>query len=249
MNTVSQFYDSLAPDYDLMTDFNSRFQKEQPIFRQLLRQYNIHSALDAGCGTGFHSLLLASLGVDVTAVDVSKEMVRTLQQRAGELQVTISSMQASFDELPGIVQKKFDAVFCLGNTLAHLLTEDSLMQTFKNFKLLLHENGTLIFQTLNYHRIVQTEERIQNVKERDNKIFIRFYDFLETTVAFNILTLERKKGGILHRLQTTELRPLSHGEALEMLQTAGFRDINVYGSLELTPFDIESSHDLIVCAR
>ncbi len=70
MREVASFYDWLAPDYDLMTGFEKRFAHEEPFFRILLGRQTITTAVDAGCGTGFHSLLLAQLGVSVTAVDV-----------------------------------------------------------------------------------------------------------------------------------------------------------------------------------
>ena len=55
---VTQFYDNLADDYDAMTGFEKRFVHERPFFNLLMQRYGITSALDAGAGTGFHSLLL-----------------------------------------------------------------------------------------------------------------------------------------------------------------------------------------------
>ena len=54
-----------------MTEFHKRFSNEQAVFNTIVEQYQLRTVLDAGCGTGFHSLILASLGVEVTAVDVS----------------------------------------------------------------------------------------------------------------------------------------------------------------------------------
>jgi ubiquinone/menaquinone biosynthesis C-methylase UbiE len=70
-----QFYDSFADEYDEMTGLESRFSKEEPIFQSLLKKYHIEKALDAGCGTGFHSILLAQLGLQVTATDISEHML------------------------------------------------------------------------------------------------------------------------------------------------------------------------------
>jgi len=64
--SIAKFYDLLAPDYDGMTGFADRFARETPAFQTLVRRYGIRQALDAGCGTGFHSILLSQLGVTVT---------------------------------------------------------------------------------------------------------------------------------------------------------------------------------------
>ncbi|MEK6756297.1 MAG: hypothetical protein AABZ02_09115, partial [Bacteroidota bacterium] len=56
MQDVAEFYDALAPDYDTMTGFEKRFVQERPFFRVLIERFGIKSALDAGCGSGFHSM-------------------------------------------------------------------------------------------------------------------------------------------------------------------------------------------------
>jgi len=57
--SVTKFYDTLAPEYDQMTGFESRFAREGPFFKTLIEDHGIGTSLDAGCGTGFHSLLLS----------------------------------------------------------------------------------------------------------------------------------------------------------------------------------------------
>ena len=57
VKTSADFYDVLAADYNAMTNFERRLITEQPLYRALVDRYHIHTALDAGCGTGFHSIL------------------------------------------------------------------------------------------------------------------------------------------------------------------------------------------------
>ncbi len=249
MDNVSGFYDSLAPDYDTMIDFEKRYLKEQSVMNSIVTRYNIQSAIDAGCGSGFHSLLLASLGVKVTAADVSSEMISRLKQHATEMNLNIETVLSDFQHLSDFVHQKVGAVFCLGNTLPHLLSDDELLQTLKNFKSLLNDNGVLILQFLNYERIMKKKERIQNVKERNGKTFIRFYDYLGERIAFNILTLERGGNELVHHLQTTELKPLLEIEVRQSLMQTGFDKIESYGNLLFEPFDEETSTDLVIIAK
>lgn len=118
--SVSEFYDLLAPTYDAMTGFDKRFVQEKPFFRLLVERYEIKTALDAGCGSGFHSLLLSQLGIQVTAIDASAEMVRLTKEHARSFNVNIRTIHGSFGDLGNLVAEQFDAVFVMGNSLAHL---------------------------------------------------------------------------------------------------------------------------------
>jgi glycine/sarcosine N-methyltransferase len=246
---VADFYDALAPNYDSMTGFEKRFAAEQPHFRSLIERYGIASALDAGCGTGFHSLLLSRLGVSVTAVDVSTEMLARLQRHADELNAIIETVQSDFQTLASVVHKHFDAVFCLGNSLAHLLTSDDLRATLTCFASLLNPNGILFIQILNYDRILAQRERVQNVKEVGNTTFVRFYDFEKEFLRFNILKLEKKGGVTEQSMNSVQLRPIRHEEFLRLLRECGFNGVQTYGAISLEEFLPEKSKDVFVIAR
>jgi 2-polyprenyl-3-methyl-5-hydroxy-6-metoxy-1,4-benzoquinol methylase len=232
-----------------MIDFEKRFLNEKSVITAIASKYNIRSAVDAGCGTGFYSLLLAWLGVKVTAADVSSEMISRLKQHATEMKLNVEIVLSDFQHLADVVHQKVDAVFCLGNTLPHLLSNDDLLESLRGFKSLLNSNGILILQLLNYQKIMKQQVRIQNVKERGGKTFVRFYDYQNNTIAFNILTLERNGNQIVHHLQTTTLNPLTSSHLTEQLTTAGFKQVVHHGSLSLEPFDEVASHDLVIVAH
>lgn len=138
---VAEFYDWLAPEYDRMTGFEKRFIHEKPFFRLLVERHGIKTAVDAGSGTGFHSLLLAQLGVEVTAVDVSAEMLHTVETHARELNLHVTLLKSSFQGLPLALHSSFDAVFCLGNSLAHLLSKGDLRESLRSFAAVLRPRG------------------------------------------------------------------------------------------------------------
>jgi len=95
-NLPEKFYDELAVDYDGMTGFEQRFPHERPFFRMLIDRYKLENALDAGCGTGFHSILLAQLGLQVTATDISEELLMQTRKHAKEYGVHIKNNQLNF---------------------------------------------------------------------------------------------------------------------------------------------------------
>lgn len=245
---VADFYDWLAPVYDRMTGFEKRFVHEGPFFRLLVDRNGIRSAVDAGSGTGFHSLLLAQLGVEVTAVDVSTEMLHGVEAHARELNLRVALLESSFRGLPLALHSSVDAVFCLGNSLAHLLSKVDLRESLRSFAAVVRPGGILFLQNLNYDRILGTRERVQSVKEADGVTYIRFYDYERDLIRFNILKLERRASGISHELNSVPLRPILSDEMLELLSEVGFANPKTFGGIAMEAFNPESSNDLVVLA-
>jgi 2-polyprenyl-3-methyl-5-hydroxy-6-metoxy-1,4-benzoquinol methylase len=232
-----------------MTQFQKRFSEEQTVVKAIAEQYQFRTVIDAGCGTGFHSLILASLGMEVTAVDISEHMLQKLLHNANAMQLQIETVQSSFQQLHKNIQTKFDAVFCLGNSLPHLLTLRELIETVKNFCAILKPDGVLFLQLLNYERILSRKERIQNIREIEGTTFIRFYDFGERTINFNILKIERNNQQIIHSLESVELFPYKLKEINEPLKRCGFGQLKKFGSLTFDEFSKQDSRDLVIVAR
>jgi len=245
---ATDFYDSLAGDYDAMTGFEKRFIHEKPFFSLLVREYGITTALDAGAGTGFHSLLMGQLGLDMTAADVSKKMIARVKSHANDLHLTIDVVESNFEDLPRKQHKKFDAVLCMGNSLPHLLTRGELVSSLKSFSAVLRPGGFLFLQLLNYARILASKDRIQSVKESGGVTFVRSYEFHEKFVVFNILRLSTKNGQPVHQLDSVKLRPILKQELLSALEEAGFDDMRFHGSIALDDYHEERSKDLVVRA-
>ncbi|HTY59701.1 MAG TPA: class I SAM-dependent methyltransferase [Bacteroidota bacterium] len=247
---ASAFYNSLAPDYDGMTGFAKRFAHEKPFFRLLVENRGIRTALDAGSGTGFHSLLLAGLGVRVTAVDVSGEMLDRLEVHSREMALDVRRVRSDFAGLGDLLTGPYDAVFCMGNTLPHLQSETEIRETLSTFATLLPPGGLLFLQVLNYERILALHERVQGARESGGITTVRFYDLdaQGRKILFNILRLEKKEEKIGTALITIPLLPLTHSGMMSMLEESGFSKVASYGSIAMEPFDPAESKDLVILA-
>jgi glycine/sarcosine N-methyltransferase len=247
--TPKIFYDALAANYDSMTEFSRRIKIESSSFRELIDRYNLKSALDAGCGTGFHSFILSQMGMQVTAADVSRAMLNQMRKNARDLGLHVKMVHSSLSGLKTAVREKYDSVFCLGNTLAHILTKKELIDSLRTFYQLLNSSGILLFQILNYDRILKTRERVQSVKEADNKIFIRFYDYDKKQICFNLLTIDKNKRGITNSLISTRLYPWLAKDIVKILRQAKFKNIRLFDTIAKGVFDKRSSKDLVVFAQ
>ncbi len=77
-----QFYDRLAPYWDYT------FKLYYPIWKRILEAAEIQQGrkiLEIGCGTGNLTILMAMEGAQVTAVDLSPNMLRLAEAKAKEI--------------------------------------------------------------------------------------------------------------------------------------------------------------------
>jgi glycine/sarcosine/dimethylglycine N-methyltransferase len=242
---VPEFYDLLAPDYYAMTGFDQRFVREKPFFRLLIERFNIKTALDAGSGSGFHSVLLSQLGVQVTAVDASAEMVRLTTLHARKASMKVKALKGSFEDLQKLFKTPFDAIFVMGNSLAHVLSRAELKEILESFSGLLAADGILFLQCLNYERILKSKQQIQSTRESEGKTFVRSYEYDDKGILFSVRTNEKGNA----RTETIRLRPVMREELVGILTEAGLPHINVYGGISMEQFDPLRSIDLVVLAR
>jgi len=146
-----QTYERLAPLYDnLMT--SSRFYRnlrleELSLFRRYVQPaIPGQAALDVGCGTGYFSALLDSLGYETYAVDKSIQMLRVAKKKLGRShREGIHFVNSDIMSLG--LNENFDVITAFGVLMNHISNWDALLQLFTR---LLKKNGLLLFDIDNY---------------------------------------------------------------------------------------------------
>ncbi len=245
-------YDKLGASYDLMINWKSRLEKEAPFLQRLFSENRIKRVLDIGCGTGQHARLFHNWGCEVIGVDPSDKLIEIAGdgiEDGGELEFHI----ADFLTFPDFVAEPVDIVFCLGNTLPHIRTKRDLKKSFSNVFGALKDGGLFVFQNRNYDLLLETKERFlfpsTSRTGESEQIFFRFNDFIGNTVCFNVVHFTRVGESWIHEVYSTELQPWKHAEIESILREAGFGVIDFYGDFSGSPFDAETSSDLVGMAR
>ena len=247
---AGRFYDALAPDYDAMTGFERRFDQERPFFQKFVEQFAVRQAVDAGAGTGFHSLLLAQLGVRVIAVDVSADMLAVALSHADSMQLPVTAVHASLVDVARHITTPQDAVVCMGNTLAHFTERGARDTVLAQFHRLLAPGGVLLVQTLNFDRIMKQETHLHNVKEAGGVMFVREYVPAGALVDLRITRSALSDPGAPQTTASVRLAPVYAADLALALTNAGFADIQLHGSIALDAFVANTSRDLVaVCKR
>jgi glycine/sarcosine N-methyltransferase len=245
-------YDVLAADYDRFVNWPARLAHELPFLERLFQLHGARHVLDAACGTGQHAIALAQRGYQVTGADLSEAMVEQAGRNAAAAGVDVPFVVAGFGQLAAL-GRIYDAVLCLGNSLPHLLTASAVADTLADFASALRPGGLLVIQNRNFDRVWATRERFigpQSYQGAEGEwLFLRFYDFHEETLTFNMVRLRRMEAGWAQDVHATELRPVFRDRLAEALATAGFGDSAFYGGYDGSAFDPAQSSDLIAIAQ
>jgi SAM-dependent methyltransferase len=114
-------YDTIAPVYDwIVPDAVLSPQGSADAFLPALGDLPRGSrVLDCSAGTGTLAVGLAMAGFDVTATDASDGMVERIRGLAARHGVDVPARTARWEELGEQGFEPFDAVICVGNSLAH----------------------------------------------------------------------------------------------------------------------------------
>jgi SAM-dependent methyltransferase len=226
-----------------------------------------HSAriLDAACATGMHAIALAQRGYRAAGADISHRMVARAEANAAVAGQDIPFVTAGFGQLSAVFQQRntalfpFDALLCLGNSLPHLLTPSELAAALADFHACLRPGGLLLIQNRNFDAVLKQRERWMEPQSHHEGgpgseaewIFLRFYDYLpDGLIDFNIVTLHREgQSPWKQQVTSTTLYPLRQAELTGALEQAGFNQIFSYGGMDGSPYDVESSGNLVITAR
>lgn len=154
-SVLSKYYDALMSDYDYTgtADFLLGLYGK----RNTQPPYKLH-ALDLACGTGAFSRTLASYGIEVTAADISEEMLNqavSLGTR-GIMYVQADMANVAFDKSFNLITSACDGV--------NYLHGEQLYTTFSNIREMLTKEGLFVFD-------ISTPFKLRNVI--GNNVFFR----------------------------------------------------------------------------
>ncbi len=191
--------------------------------------------LDCAAGTGQLAVGLALRGFEVAAADASAAMVARTRALAAERGVELEAATCAWEELPGRGwDGRFDAVFCVGNSLTHAAGTAGRRAALAAMGGVLRAGGLLVLTSRNWELVREAMPRLEvadELVERDGGagLVVRAWTIpeawdepIEIDVAVALLD---GAGGVTTHRERLRCWPFSH-EALDAdLQDAGFSDL------------------------
>ncbi len=236
------FYDSFAKDYNRMIPLEKQIESKKNIFSNFLSA-ETKTAADLGTGSGADSIALTKLGLQVKAFEPSSQMIKRAKKNFSKTNVEVDIYKNKVGEINASFHNSFDLVISFGNTFANI-NRDEIKASIEKVINLLKPNGKAFIQILNYDKILKEKERIVNITGSDEKQFIRFYDFCDGNVFFNILSFNKNELSN-RKLITTEIFPYTHS-FWQGLNQANDCKMEFFGDADLKKFEKSTSPNLII---
>jgi len=188
---------------------------------------------DCACGIGLLAVGLAQAGFQVMACDASPAMVERTRELARAQAVEVPTRVCRWDQLPEQGWPgRFDAVFCVGNSLAHATGRDGRRAALRGMASVLADGGVLVLTSRNWEQIRAAGSRLDvwdRLVERAGRTAVVVYSWQippawETEHQLEISVAVLQEGD---RLQATTERlsiwPFTHHDLRDDLTATGLR--------------------------
>jgi len=199
--------------------------------------------LDVPCGAGRHALALARLGYRITGVDISADALVRAAAAAREEKLPADFTEADMRTFE--LKEPFDAVICLGNSIAYF--DSAGMETFlARVAASLRPGGRLILDT---HGCAESIFPLRDEREIEfdgGSYRSRFcYDPLRSLLKTKA---QLRLGETLHELLYAHF-VVTSGELVRRLRSVGLETLALYADTDDAPYRLGSPRLLLVAIR
>ena len=221
-------YHALAASYDRLTG-DVDYAAVVDFYLQILAREDCHpsTAVDLACGTGSVTLLLAKLGLQVTGVDISEEMLTVASQKAQEQGLapvfTCQALQAL--RLP----RGVDLAVCALDSLDYILDPENCREAIARAYRVLNPGGIFIFD-------VNTPEKLRAMDgqvflDEDDDVYCVWrgeFDGVSNICSYGMDLFQREGERWRRSFEEHREYAYSQEQLVAYLKAAGFTRIRVY---------------------
>lgn len=197
--------------------------------------------LDVACGRGRHSRILASMGYQVTGIDISAASIAEARQyETGNLEFFIHDMRLPFRV------NYYDFAFNFFTSFGYFRTRREHDDSIRTISRSLKPKGVLVIDYLNVHF---AEEHLVSEENRtigDTLYTIRRWND-ETHFYKKIIITDEAIGKPVEF--TEKVAKFSLGDFTDMLGYQGLQVEEVFGDYRLGNYDVRKTPRLILVAR
>ena len=225
-------YQNLAASYDRLTndvDYKAWVDFAHAILKK--EGLNPRTVADLACGTGSATRILAELGYQVTAVDLSESMLTEAMDKCCDLENLPAFVHQNLAQLR--LPRAVDMAVCFLDSLDYILDPDDCVAAIRQTYRMLNPGGIFIFD-------VNTPEKLRAM---DGQVFLDEDDDVycvwrgefdeDTNICSYGMDLFQRSGEVWHS-SFEEHREYAYSiEQLKgYLKKAGFTKIEVYADRE-----------------
>ena len=221
-------YKALAVSYDRLTN-DVDYEAVVAFYKEILAREGVtpRTAVDLACGTGSVAILLAEQGLQVTAVDMSEDMLTVASQKAVDMINPPRFVCQPLQELK--LSRGVDLAVCALDSLDYITDPDDCAMAIQRIYKALNPGGIFIFD-------VNTPEKL---KAMDGQVFLDEDDDVycvwrgefdeQTNICSYGMDLFQREGDCWYRsFEEHREYAYTQEQLTQYLRIAGFTHIEVY---------------------
>ncbi|MBE6934004.1 MAG: class I SAM-dependent methyltransferase [Ruminococcaceae bacterium] len=226
-------YKALAISYDRLTS-DVDYAGIIDFYNQIMQRENVkpRTAVDLACGTGSVAILLAKQGLQVTAVDLSEEMLTVAWQKASVLEKPPVFIRQPLEKLQ--LPHGVDLAVCALDSLDYITNPEDCARAIKRIYKALNPGGIFIFD-------VNTPEKLRAMDsqvflDEDDDIYCVWrgeFDAQSNICAYGMDLFQREGDRWYRSFEEHKEYAYSRDQLTGYLLDAGFSHIAVYGDQRL----------------
>lgn len=257
---IVRYYDYMIQgvehDIDFYTDFFKDFKGK---------------ILEIGAGTGRITIPLAKEGLDITAMDISEEMLTMLRYKALQQKIKIPSIVAdmrTFDlytrnnifhreiKVETLGATRFDSIVISFRAFQHLYTVEDQMKTLEKLKDYLALKGSIVFDVYNPQPLFMMrgdwkwqEEKSIQLPGKEGKSIMDFRNIYNQAKQIMIQQFRFRHSDGTEEIFPIKMRYFYRFEIEHLLKIAGYKVVQLYGDFCKRKFKSNSPEMIWIVRR
>jgi SAM-dependent methyltransferase len=244
---MAEWFEDWFDQEEYLAVYNQRNDEDaKKVVSLIINNVNLpasSSVLDIACGTGRHSILFALRGFDVTAVDLSRELLLIAEEKSNELKLKINFVREDLRKFKD--KNKYNLVLNLFTSFGYFKSDAENLKMISLAYNHLKNKGYFIFDYFN--KIYLEKNLIKVSKDYFNDLEIIQYRKIENERIIKEILIKSKEE-IKKYIESVKLYGAEF--LIKKFNEQGFNIRHIFGSYNGDEFNPEKSPRLIlICQR
>lgn len=243
-------FNELTDIYETIIDWPKRLAHEAPFFRARFEHASVKRVADVACGTGRHAKMFHAWGLDVQGSDISPNMIQRAREQFGQSDQLRWKVQGF--EHPIGPAGSFDAVVCIGNSLALAPDVATATKALRHMLNALRPGGLAIVHVLNLWKLPQGPCMWQKIVRpplaQDESVILKGIHRCEDQGFIELVMISNSAHDAPIQSRSVRFLGLKSEQLEAVARESGAPDVSFFGDHQNQPYDPSNSSDLIMVA-
>jgi SAM-dependent methyltransferase len=191
--------------------------------------------IDAACGTGGISVLLAKAGYAVTGMDISPQMLSQAAEKASRMGTAVTFVCQDIRAMK--VHRPADGILCCCDGVNYLLTDDDFLNFLRSAHRGLKKGGALLFDISSSQKLLAMDGQFYGEETEDSAyLWSNSVNKAGTVITMDLTLFTQEAGGLFRRSHEVHRQRIwTEEQILQLLSQAGYECRGVYEAFTRDP--------------